>query len=46
MRYIAEGPPHVLTMIGSDDGTTWWTLTGKCEGEGMGTLTFDFSSKG
>ena len=46
MRYIAEGSPHVLTMIGTDDGSMWWTLQGKCSGVGMATLTFDFSSKG
>lgn len=46
MRYIAEGPPHVLTMIGSDDGATWYTLKGTCSEAGMGTLTFDFSPKG
>ena len=26
VRYISESPPHVLTMVGSDDGATWWTL--------------------
>ena len=40
MRFIAEGPPHVLKMVGSDDGVKWWTLTGTCSGPGMGTLTW------
>ena len=46
MRYIAEINDHVLVMNGSDDGVYWWTLFGKCSGEGMGTITFDFSAKG
>lgn len=49
MRYIAEGvgsEKHVLKMVGSDDGKTWWTLQGTCSGPGMATITFDFSPKG
>ena len=46
MRYIAEGPPHVLQMVGTDDGIKWWTLTGSCSGVGMSTIKFDFSPKG
>ena len=46
MRTIAEDPPHVLTMIGSDDGDAWWKIEGSCSGADMSRLTFDFSSKG
>ena len=45
MRYVAEYPPHTLTMVGSDDGVTWFTAHGYCEGEGMETIHFDFSKK-
>ena len=45
MRYVAEDPPHTLTMVGSDDGVTWFTAPGYCEGEGMETIHFDFSKK-
>ncbi|KAL3905402.1 MAG: hypothetical protein SGPRY_010923, partial [Prymnesium sp.] len=44
MRYIAE-VSHRLTMVGSDDGTEWWTIRGWCSGEGMTDIHFDFSSK-
>ena len=46
MRYIAEGPPHILKMVGSDDGETWWSIEGSCSGPKMTTMHFDFSSKG
>jgi len=46
VRYISESPPHVLTMVGSDDGATWWTLKGWCDGDGMTNIHFDFSPKG
>ena len=46
MRYIAEGPPHVLKVVGSDDGESWWSIDGSCSGAGMFTMQFDFSSKG
>ena len=45
MRYIQE-TEHVLTMIGSDDGLSWFKLVGYCEGEDMTTIHFDFSPKG
>ena len=46
LRFIAEGPPHTLKMVGSDDGVKWWTLVGTCSGSKMEKITFDFSSKG
>mmetsp|Transcript_50958 Transcript_50958/g.84464 ORF Transcript_50958/g.84464 Transcript_50958/m.84464 type:complete len:121 (+) Transcript_50958:79-441(+) len=46
LRFISEGPPHALTLIGTDDGNHWFTLMGTCSGPGMATITFDFSSKG
>ena len=45
MRVLAE-ISHTLYMVGSDDGTTWWSLVGSCSGAGMRTFTFDFSPKG
>ena len=46
MRFIAENPSHVLKMVGTDDGSKWWTLLGKCGGKPMSHITFDFTSKG
>ena len=46
MRYVSEGPPHHLVMVGSDDGLTWWSVTGWCSGADMTSIHFDFSSKG
>lgn len=48
LRAIAEFPPHVLTMVGSDDGTTQnlWSLVGTCSGAEMTEINFDFSPKG
>jgi len=46
VRYIAESPPHVLTMVGSDDGSSWWSLKGWCDGDDMTNIHFDFSPKG
>lgn len=48
MRFIAEmdDPPHILRMVGTDDGANWWFLTGRCSGEGMKNILFDFSPKG
>ena len=45
MRFIAEDPPHVLKMVGSDDGTFWF-LEGFCTGPKMTSIHFDFSPKG
>ena len=44
-RYIAE-VTHKLTVVGTDDGKTWWTIAGYCEGPGMTSMHFDFSPKG
>lgn len=44
MRYVAE-ETHKLTMVGSDDGKTWWTVKGWCDGPGMTHVHYDFSSK-
>ena len=30
----------------TDDGKTWWTIAGYCEGPGMTSMHFDFSPKG
>ena len=46
LRFISEHPMHVLNVVGSDDGLTWFTVHGGCSGPSMQTLTFDFSSKG
>ena len=45
MRYISEAPAHQLTVVGTDDGIEWWTLSGTCGGKGMRTITLDFSTK-
>ena len=47
VRVIAEQPQHTLNMVGSDDGESWWFLTGICHDEtGKGMFRFDFSPKG
>ena len=49
MRYISEGPPHHLKMVGTDDGKNWWSLSGTCSSSPAGPMTlihFDFSPKG
>ena len=46
LRFIAESPPHVLTLVATDDGVNWYTLHGSCSGVGMTTITIDFSPKG
>lgn len=46
LRFVAEDPPHTLTMVGTDDGKQWWTLQGTCSGPGMTVIRFDFSPKG
>lgn len=33
-------------MVGSDDGLSWWALTGWCTGDDMTSIHFDFSPKG
>ena len=45
MRYVSE-TTHKLTMVGSDDGKTWWTVYGWCDGDDMTNIHFDFSPKG
>ena len=45
MRYVSE-TEHVLKMVGTDDGSTWWSVDGYCTGEDMTNIHFDFSSKG
>jgi hypothetical protein len=39
--YIAEFPPHKLTIVGTDDGMDWWTLTGVCRGKTMSDIVFE-----
>ena len=46
LRYVSEGPPHKLTLVGSDDGKTWFNVKGWCDGEEMTQIHFDFSPKG
>ena len=46
VRAIAEFPPHVLQMVGSDDGSSFWHLSGSCTGPAMTQIHFDFSAKG
>ena len=48
LRVIAEDPPHILQMVGSDDGEphNFWFLEGKCTGPEMTAIHFDFSPKG
>lgn len=49
MRVIAERPQHKLHMLGSDDGVSWYHLTGIChdvEHDDNPMFRFDFSPKG
>ena len=46
IRIVAEDPPHVLKLVGTDDGVSWFSLTGSCSGDGMRTIQLDFSPKG
>ena len=46
LRFIAEQPAHVLQVVGTDDGVTWWHITGTCSGPGMTNINLDFSPKG
>ena len=46
LRFIAEQPAHILQVVGTDDGVTWWHITGTCSGEGMTNINLDFSPKG
>ena len=48
LRIIAEFPAHVLKMVGADvaDPTRFWYLEGKCTGDDMSSIHFDFSPKG
>jgi hypothetical protein len=45
MRYVSE-TKHNLTLIGSDDGESWFSVSGYCEGPSMTRIHFDFSPKG
>ena len=45
-RFIAESPPHVLNTVGSDDGETWWFVSGSCADPRMSVITLDFTPKG
>ena len=44
-QYVSEAS-HSLTLIGSDDGLSWFSATGFCDGPKMTRIHFDFSSKG
>lgn len=49
-RMIADHPSYgtaeEITMVGSDDGRTFWTLSGHFTDVGKGHLVVDFSAKG
>jgi len=46
-RYIAEDPPHVLTVVGTDEDTkVWFVMTGNCSGPGMSAITLDYTPRG
>ena len=42
-RDLAHDPAGRLLLVGSSDGTFWWTLRGQAAGD---TLTFDFAPLG
>ena len=44
-QYVSE-TAHKLTLVGSDDGKAWFTVSGFCDGPGMTRIHFDFSPKG
>jgi hypothetical protein len=50
LRFIQEGPAHILSLVGTDDGENWWTVQGSCsnppDGPRMSVIKFDFSPKG
>ena len=46
LRFVSEFPPHVLNLVGTDDGKTWWALSGTCSGPAMTEINIDFSPKG
>jgi len=44
-RFIAEDPPHVLTVVGvNEDTKAWFVLRGSCSGPGMTRITLDYST--
>ena len=45
-RFISASPPHVLSTVGSDDGETWWFVSGSCADPRMSVITLDFTPKG
>jgi len=46
LRYVSEQPAHTLTIVGTDDGTTWWVARGHCSGARMSVITVDFAPLG
>lgn len=42
---IGENTSDTITLIGSDDGTSFWQLEGKWNDKDNGDLTVDFSTK-
>lgn len=40
LRFVSEGPPHVLQLVGTDDGKTWYARQGTCSGPKMSVITF------
>ena len=45
MRYVSE-TRHGLTLVGTDDGESWFSISGFCDGQNMSRVHFDFSPKG
>ena len=46
LRFISEFPAQKLTIVGTDDGASWWMLEGSCSGDLMTEINFDFLPKG
>jgi len=42
--FIAEDPPHVITVVGSDDGSAMFAYHGICIGEDMDILVLNLST--
>lgn len=43
---MGSKPSDVVTVLGSDDGETFWVVQGKVTGRQAGTLRIDLSSRG
>lgn len=45
LRFVSESYPKMLRVVGTDDGKTWWAVSGTCDEPG-GVIQLEFSSKG